>query len=80
MDSHLDGRTGPQSYIEALPPIQGNENKDLAPFSGGVGRADARRKLAVALPLLYLKAGVGSTSDHENQKFKTYSCHVLVLG
>ncbi|KAF6113815.1 fibronectin type III domain containing 1 [Phyllostomus discolor] len=23
VDSHLDGRTGPQSYIEALPPIQG---------------------------------------------------------
>uniref|UniRef100_A0A803TL32 Fibronectin type III domain containing 1 n=1 Tax=Anolis carolinensis TaxID=28377 RepID=A0A803TL32_ANOCA len=23
VDSHLDGRTGPQSYVEALPPIQG---------------------------------------------------------
>lgn len=23
MDSHLDGRTGPQSYIEALPTIRG---------------------------------------------------------
>ncbi|XP_036913531.1 fibronectin type III domain-containing protein 1 isoform X2 [Sturnira hondurensis] len=23
VDSHLDGRTGPQSYIEALPPVQG---------------------------------------------------------
>ena len=23
MDSHLDGRTGPQSYVEALPTIRG---------------------------------------------------------
>lgn len=23
VDSHLDGRTGPQSYIEALPTIRG---------------------------------------------------------
>lgn len=35
VDSHLDGRTGPQSYIEALPTIQGNENTDLAHSAGG---------------------------------------------
>lgn len=35
MDSHLDGRTGPHSYIEALPSIQGNENTDLAYSTGG---------------------------------------------
>lgn len=35
VDSHLDGRTGPQSYIEALPSIQGNENTHLAYPTGG---------------------------------------------
>ncbi|KAJ6664547.1 hypothetical protein lerEdw1_006120, partial [Lerista edwardsae] len=27
VDSHLDGRTGPQSYLEALPPIPGKEKR-----------------------------------------------------
>lgn len=28
MDSHLDGRTGPQSYVEALPTIRGTGEWD----------------------------------------------------
>lgn len=35
VDSHLDGRTGPQTYVEALPTIQGNENKAVS--GGGKG-------------------------------------------
>lgn len=29
VDSHLDGRTGPQSYVEALPPIQGKKESKI---------------------------------------------------
>lgn len=37
VDSHLDGRTGPQSYVEALPTIQGNSDKGLIILSCGLG-------------------------------------------
>lgn len=36
VDSHLDGRTGPQSYIEALPTIQGKMNTAAILYWGWV--------------------------------------------
>ena len=81
MDSHLDGRTGPQSYIEALPNIQGNVNKGLIYYTGWVGkRAKLRRKFKLSLPLVYhLKMDVSSIFDHKNKESAKYSYHVLYL-
>lgn len=68
MDSHLDGRTGPQSYVEALPTIQGE--KLLSYSVGGWERKIVMmRKYVVALPLIYdLEINVASTLDHKGQK------------
>lgn len=37
VDSHLDGRTGPQSYVEALPTIQGKKDRAAILCCGWVG-------------------------------------------
>lgn len=57
VDSHLDGRTGPQSYVEALPTIQGKKSRAAILYWGWVGEK---------WPLTYnLEVNAGSTLDHK---------------
>lgn len=67
VDSHLDGRTGPQSYVEALPTIQGKKAKLLSYSVGGWERKIViMRKYMAALPLIYnLEINVARTLDHK---------------
>lgn len=75
MDSHLDGRTGPQSYIEALPNIPGTEDRHLICCTGGWEIS------TVALPLVdHGKADVGNILDHKNKESTNRSYYVLELG
>lgn len=82
MDSHLDGRTGPQSYVEALPTIQGNLNKGLIIPPWGLGEeGQCKEKITIALPFVYhLKTEVGNILDNKNKESTKYSNHVLELG
>lgn len=75
MDSHLDGRTGPQSYIEALPTIQGKANKGPAYYTAEwARRAIRRRRFTLALSVLYhLKVDVCSILDPKNKELAQYS-------
>lgn len=80
VDSHLDGRTGPQSYIEALPSIQGNENTHLAYPTGDMREeGDVRRKLAVGLPLVY-RLMTGCWQHYGSRQSNINKIHLLCAG